>query len=77
MEVRQAFLYGFLYYFKGVDNEQARRLEGYTITEKLDEHFRDPRLKAILMADAPHWGSLANRTSYLFDAMLRLSYFLG
>ena len=76
-EVRQAYLYGLLYYFKGVDNEQARRLEGYTITEKLDEHFRDARLKAILMADAPHWGSLANRTSYLFDAMLRLSYFLG
>ena len=76
-EVRQACLYGLLYYFKGVDNEQARRLERYTITEKLDEHFRDPRIKAILMADSPHWGSLANRTSYLFDAMLRFSYFLG
>ena len=76
-ELRQAYLYGLLYYFKGVDNEQARKLERYTIAQKLDEHFRDPRLKAVLMADAPHWGSLPNRTSFLFDAMLRLSYFLG
>ncbi|HWP86153.1 MAG TPA: NAD(P)/FAD-dependent oxidoreductase [Terriglobia bacterium] len=76
-ELRQAYLYGLLYYFKGVDNDQARRLERYTIAQKLDEHFRDPRLKAVLMADAPHWGSLPDRTSYLFDAMLRLSYFLG
>ena len=76
-EVRQAYLYGLLYYFKGVDNEQARRLESYSIAEKLGEHFRDPRLRAILMADGPHWGSLPDRTSYLFDAMLRLSYFLG
>jgi prolycopene isomerase len=29
------------------------------------------------MADTPHWGSLPSRTSYLFDAMLRLAYFLG
>jgi prolycopene isomerase len=47
------------------------------MTEKLDEHFRDPRIKAVLMGDTPHWGSLPNRTSYIFDAMLRLSYFLG
>ncbi|MGH9787014.1 MAG: phytoene desaturase family protein [Terriglobia bacterium] len=76
-ELRQAYLYGLLYYFKGVDNEQARRLENYSVTDKLNEHFRDPRLKAVLMADTPHWGSLPDRTSYLFDAMLRLSYFLG
>ena len=29
------------------------------------------------MADGSHWGSSPKRTSYLFDAMLRLSYFLG
>ena len=45
--------------------------------DKLNEHFRDPRLKIILMGDAPHWGSRPDQTSYLFDAMLRLSYFLG
>ena len=76
-ELRQAYLYGLLYYFKGVDNEQARRLESFTVTDKLNEHFRDERLKGVLMADMPHWGSLPSRTSFLFDAMLRLSYFLG
>ncbi len=45
--------------------------------DKLNEHFRDERLKIILMADAPHWGSSPGSTSYVFDAMLRLSYFLG
>jgi phytoene desaturase len=76
-ELRQAYMYGLLYYFKGVSNDQAAKLEQYTMTGKLDEHFRDSRIKAILMADAPHWGSPPERTSYLFDAMLRLSYFLG
>jgi phytoene dehydrogenase-like protein len=76
-ELKQAYMYGLLYYFKGVANDQAEKLEKYTMTGKLDEHFRDARLKAILMADAPHWGSLPSRTSYVFDAMLRLSYFLG
>ena len=76
-ELRQAYLYGLLYYFRGVDNERARQYEQFSVTDKLDSHFRDPRLKALLMADTPHWGSLPNRTSYLFDAMLRLAYFLG
>ncbi len=76
-EARHAYLYGLLYYFKGIVNQEAERLEKYTVTQKLDQHFHDPRLKAILMADTPHWGSLPNRTSYLFDAMLRLAYFLG
>src|SRR5215467_8778534 len=76
-DLRQAYLSGLLYYFKGIPNEYAARLEHCTMTEKLDQHFRDPKLKAILLADTPHWGSLPDRTSYLFDAMLRLSYFLG
>jgi phytoene dehydrogenase-like protein len=76
-ELRQAYMYGLLFYFRGVSNDYAERLEQCTMTGKLDEHFRDPRLKAILMADAPHWGTLPSRTSYLFDAMLRMSYFLG
>ena len=76
-ELRTAYMYGLLYYFKEIETQQTKRLEPYTVTQKLDEHFHDPRLKAILMADTPHWGSLPNRTSYLFDALLRLSYFLG
>ncbi len=76
-ELRQAYMYGLLYFFKGVANDRAERLENFTIADKLNQHFHDPRLKALLMADTPHWGSLPDRTSYLFDAMLRLSYFLG
>ena len=76
-ELRQSYLYGLLYYFKGVSNDYVDRYERVTMTEKLDEHFREPRIKAVLMGDTPHWGSLPNRTSYIFDAMLRLSYFLG
>jgi phytoene dehydrogenase-like protein len=76
-ELRQAYMYGLLHYFKGVANEYVEQREHLTMAEKLDEHFTDPRLKVILMADTPHWGSLPDRTSYIFDAMLRLSYFLG
>src|SRR5712692_4896994 len=76
-ELRQAYMYGLLHYFKGISNEYVERREHCTVAGKLDEHFSDPKLKAILMADAPHWGSLPHRTSYIFDAMLRLSYFLG
>ncbi len=76
-ELKQAYMYGLLYYFRGVANDQAERLEKFSMKEGLDRHFRDPRLKVLLMGDAPHWGSLPNRTSYVFDAMLRLSYFLG
>src|SRR5882762_5685293 len=47
-ELRQAYLYGLLYYFKGVDNERARQFEQFSVTDKLDQHFRDPRLKALL-----------------------------
>src|SRR3979490_2641419 len=39
-ELRQAYLYGLLYYFRGVDNERARQLEQFTLTDKLNEHFR-------------------------------------
>jgi phytoene desaturase len=76
-ELRQAYMYGLLHYFKGISNDYVEGLEHCTMTEKLDEHFSDPKLKALLMADTPHWGSLPSRTSYIFDAMLRLSYFLG
>ncbi len=76
-ELRQAYLCGLLYYFRGVDNDQATKFSQFTVTDKLDRHFHDPRIKAVLMADTPHWGSLPNRTSFLFDAMLRLAYFLG
>lgn len=76
-EIRKAYLCGLLQYFRGVENARAARLASLTVEDKVNEHFRDPRLKALLMADAPHWGALPRGTSFLFDAMLRLSYFLG
>ncbi|MGI8785761.1 MAG: phytoene desaturase family protein [Acidobacteriota bacterium] len=76
-EVREAYLYGLLYYFKDVSNAVAEKFKPYTLEQKLHEHFQDPRLRALLMADTSHWGSLPSRTSFLFDSLLRLSYFLG
>ncbi len=76
-EVREAYLYGLLRYFKDVANDKASKHEPVTLQEKLQQHFQDYRLRALLMADTSHWGSLPRRTSFLFDSMLRLSYFLG
>jgi phytoene dehydrogenase-like protein len=76
-EVRDAYLYGLLTYFKDVPNDKAARFEHLTLQQKLEHHFRNQKLRALLMADTSHWGSLPRRTSFLFDSMLRLSYFLG
>lgn len=76
-DARRAYFHGLLYYFKGVSSARAVEWKDCTVTAKLDEYFRDPRLKTVLIADSPHWGSSATRTSYLFDAMLRFAYFLG
>ena len=62
---------------KACPNEQAETPGKVLHGGQARRALRDPRLKIILMADAPHWGSLPDRTSYVFDAMLRLSYFLG
>src|SRR5262249_21684293 len=48
-----------------------------SVREALDRWFTDPKLKLLLTADCPHWGSPPGRTSFVFDSMLRLSYFLG
>jgi phytoene dehydrogenase-like protein len=50
---------------------------GLTVSAALDRFFRDRKLKLLLTADCPHWGSPPGRTSFVFDSMLRLSYFLG
>src|ERR1700680_890176 len=44
-ELRQAYMYGLLHYFKGVSNDYVERFEYRTMTDKLDEHFSDPKLK--------------------------------
>ena len=76
-EVRAAHTAGLLYYFRGCRTKNLARWENLQVSEVLDRHFRDRKLKLLLTADCPHWGSPPDRTSFVFDAMLRLSYFLG
>jgi phytoene dehydrogenase-like protein len=80
LAVRETYLLGLLHYFRGRPLSQLDRLVPYrdlTVREALDHWFRDPKLKLLLTADCPHWGSPPGRTSFVFDSMLRLSYFLG
>jgi phytoene dehydrogenase-like protein len=76
--VREAYLLGLFHYFHG--RPMPEKLAPYrdlTLKEALDRWFRNPKLKLLLTADCPHWGSPPGRTSFVFDSMLRLSYFLG
>ena len=78
--VREAYLLGLLHYFRGRAAGQTPRFALYqelTVKDVLDRRFRDTKLKLLLTADCPHWGSPPGRTSFVFDSMLRLSYFLG
>jgi len=74
---RDAYLRGLLCYFRGAPADRMDAYGGLTVAQALDRHFQDPRLKLLLVADCGHWGSPPSRTSFVFDSMLRLSYFLG
>jgi phytoene dehydrogenase-like protein len=76
-EVRETYLLGLLAYFRDRPTPRLDRWRDQTLREVLDRHFDDRRLKLVLTADCPHWGSPPCRTSFVFDSMLRLSYFLG
>jgi phytoene dehydrogenase-like protein len=74
---RKLYLWGVLYYFQ---ESYTHRLKPYlqlTVRQALDRHFTSDKLKLLLTADCPHWGSPPRRTSFVFDSMLRLSYFEG
>jgi len=75
--VREAYFLGLLHYFRGREVERLAFYRDLTVREVLDRSFCDPKLKLLLTADCPHWGSPPGRTSFVFDSMLRLSYFLG
>ena len=75
--VRDGYLHGLLHYFRGRHSDRFERLERLTLRDVLDREFRDRKLKLLLAADCAHWGSPPSRTSFVFDSMLRLSYFLG
>ncbi len=74
---REAYSAGLLGYFRDHRSPRLERWESWTVRDALDHFFRDPKLKLLLTADCPHWGSPPCRTSFVFDSMLRLSYFLG
>ena len=75
--VRKTYLVGLLRYFKNTPTPRIIPFEHLTLRDALDRHFRNPKLKLLLTGDIGHWGSPPSRTSFVFDSMLRLSYFLG
>lgn len=75
--VRRVYLLGLLQYFRGRPTEQLDPYVNLSVQDQLDAHFRSPKLKLLLTADTGHWGSTPARTSFVFDSMLRLAYFLG
>ncbi len=75
--VRKTYLLGLLCYFKGRDPGRLGDWRDMTMRDALDRYLVDEKLKLLLTADCPHWGSPPKRTSFVFDSMLRLSYFLG
>ena len=76
-EANRAYLLGTLYHFRGRRSRGLDRLAGLTLDEVLQRTIDDPKLRLFLTADIPHWGSSPEQTSFVFDSMLRLSYFLG
>ncbi|MFT5466244.1 MAG: phytoene dehydrogenase-like protein [Verrucomicrobiales bacterium] len=76
-EVNTLYLLGLLVYFRGRPTNRIDPYKHQTLRDALDRHFTSKKLKLLLTADCPHWGSPPRRISYVFDSMLRLSYFLG
>lgn len=76
-DVRASYLRGLACYFRGRGEGILGEYRSLTLRQALDRHFEDERLKLVLTADCAHWGSPPERTSFAFDSMLRLSYFLG
>jgi prolycopene isomerase len=76
-KVRKAYLTGLICYFRNVATSRIAPYQDQTIGDVLEEHFRHRKLKLLLTGDIGHWGSPPSRTSFVFDSMLRLSYFLG
>jgi phytoene desaturase len=76
-EVHEVYLLGLLEYFRGRVMERLDPYRPLTVRQVLERRFADPKLRLLLAADCPHWGSPPSRTSFVFDSMLRLAYFLG
>ncbi len=75
--VRETYLLGILCYFRERNPTRLGQWKPWTLQRALEHFIDDPKLRLYLTADCPHWGSPPGRTSFVFDSMLRLSYFLG
>ena len=75
--VRKTYLIGLMRYFRNVSTDRITPYQDLTIRDVLNQYFRTKKLKLLLTGDIGHWGSPPSRTSFVFDSMLRLSYFLG
>lgn len=75
--VQKVYLLGLLRFFRGRSTQQLDPYLQLSVQEALDRYFHNPKLKLLLTADTGHWGSPPARTSFVFDSMLRLAYFLG
>jgi len=76
-QVNEAYMHGLLYFFKERRTRKLGAYEHLSVRDALDRFFDDRKLKLLLTADGPHWGAPPCETSFVFDSMLRLSYFLG
>jgi len=75
--VRRVYLLGLLQYFRRRPTEQLDPYLTSSVQDVMDRYFHSAKLKLLLTADTGHWGSPPSRTSFVFDSMLRLAYFLG
>lgn len=75
--VRKTYLIGLARYFRNVETSRIAPYQYLTIRDVLQQHFKNQKLKLLLTGDIGHWGSPPSRTSFVFDSMLRLAYFLG
>ncbi|HEY6968114.1 MAG TPA: NAD(P)/FAD-dependent oxidoreductase [Candidatus Angelobacter sp.] len=75
--VRKTYLIGLMRYFRNVSTNRIAPYQDLTIRDVLDRYFHNEKLKLLLTGDIGHWGSPPSRTSFVFDSMLRLAYFLG
>ena len=74
---RKLYLWGILHFFQECDSVRLNSYLHMTVRDALDQFFESGKLKLLLTADCPHWGSPPCQTSFVFDSMLRLSYFEG
>jgi phytoene dehydrogenase-like protein len=75
--VRKMYLVGLIRYFRNVHTSRIAPFQQLTIRDILNKYFQNTKLKLLLTGDIGHWGSPPSRTSFVFDSMLRLAYFLG